>query len=226
MEAKLTLNRKVIGHPGAKGSATELEWTSMLSTYLPRRYCADKAFVLDCKGYLSDEIDIVIYDRQYSPFILHQNGVAFIPAECVYAIIEVKQTLSRTNIRYAQNKAASVRRLHRTSLPIQHAGGVHPARKPAHILAGIVALDGKLAKGNRDLLSGSTEHEMLNFGCSLKGGIYFQLPEIHPWQKNTPPYKLTVSEDSNGLVNFFMNLVSELQKVGTVGAMDMAAYLK
>src|SRR3954470_21851007 len=82
MEVKLTLNRKIVGHPGAKGLATELEWISMLSTYLPRRYCADKAFVIDSKGHVSDEIDIVIYDRQYSPFILHQNGVVFIPAEC------------------------------------------------------------------------------------------------------------------------------------------------
>src|SRR5690242_12125759 len=111
MEAKLTFNRRLIHHPGAKGTATELEWVSMLSTYLPRRYCADKAFVLDSNGRISDEIDIVIYDRQYSPFILHQNGVAFIPAECVYAVLEVKQTLSRKNIQYAQNKAASVRRL-------------------------------------------------------------------------------------------------------------------
>lgn len=36
----------------------------MLSTYLSKRYCADKAFVIDSIGNISDEIDIVIYDRQ------------------------------------------------------------------------------------------------------------------------------------------------------------------
>src|ERR1700721_930198 len=109
MEAKLTFNRKVVNHPTAKGTATELEWTEMLSTYLPKRYCADCAFVIDADGNISEQIDIVIFDRQYSPFILRQNGVTYIPAECVYAVIEVKQDLSKKNIAYAKKKAASVR---------------------------------------------------------------------------------------------------------------------
>lgn len=226
MEAKLTFSRRVVDHPGAKGEATELEWTSMLSTYLPRRYCADKAFVLDSDGGISNEIDIVIYDRQYSPFILHQNGVAFVPAECVYAVLEVKQSLSRKNILYAQQKASSVRQLSRTSLPIPHAGGVFAAKTPARILAGIVALDGKLAKSTRPILVDAPETEILNFGCSLTGRVYFRLPDVQPWTAAAAPHRVEVSEDANGLVNFFMNLVAELQKVGTVVAMDTAAYLR
>jgi hypothetical protein len=226
MEVRLTFNRKIIGHPGAKGGATELEWTTMLSTYLPRRYCADKAFVIDSEGDISQEIDIVIYDRQYSPFILHQNGVAYIPAECVYAVIEVKQTLSKTNIEYAQKKAASVRRLKRTSLPIPHAGGTYDAKKPARILAGIVALDGKLPASQLTALQNANENHILNFGCSLLGNSYFSLPDLHPWKRNPRPYAVRHSTDKNGLVNFFMNLVAELQKVGTVVAMDTNAYLK
>jgi hypothetical protein len=138
----------------------------------------------------------------------------------------VKQTLSRPNIRYAQKKAASVRRLHRTSLPIQEINSVRDPRVPATILAGIVALDGNLARSNRDLLSNATDREMIHFGCSLKGKVYFRLENIHPWQANATPYQLAVSEDSNELVNFFVNLVAALQKVGTVVAMDTAAYLK
>lgn len=226
MEVRLTFNRKVMSHPGAKGGATELEWVTMLSTYLPRRYCADKAFVIDFEGGISQEIDIVIYDRQYSPFILHQNGVAYVPAECVYAVIEVKQTLSKLNIEYAQKKAASVRRLKRTTLPIPHAGGIYPAKKPARILAGIVALDGKLPKSQVRALKSATQNEILNFGCSLLGNSYFSLPDLHPWKRNAKPYTIRHSTDRNGLVNFFMNLVSELQKVGTVVAMDTRVYLK
>ena len=173
MEAKLTFNRKVVKHPTAKGTATELEWIETLSTYLPKRYCADCAFVIDSGGNISEQIDIVIFDRQYSPFILRQNGVTYIPAECVYAVIEVKQDLSKKNIEYAQKKASSVRKLKRTSVPIPHAGGVFPAKKPARILAGIVALDGKLSKENQKKLSNTNEFSVLNFGCSLIGKTYF-----------------------------------------------------
>lgn len=226
MEAKLTFNRKVVKHPTAKGTATELEWVDTLSTYLPKRYCADCAFVIDSKGNISEQIDIVIFDRQYSPFILRQNGVTYIPAECVYAVIEVKQDLSKKNIKYAQKKAMSVRKLHRTSVPIPHAGGVFDAKKPARILAGIVALEGKLSKENQKGLSNTSEVSILNFGCSLIGKTYFSFPNLHPWKVNKKPYLLKHSIDQNSLVNFFMNLLTELQKVGTVSAIDIAAYLK
>lgn len=111
MRAKLTLNRKILTHPVAKGDANELEWIDMLSSYLPSRYRADKAFVIDCDGKISDQLDIVIYDRHYSPFILKQNGLTYIPAESVYAVIEVKPTLNSKYVEYAAKKAFSVRRL-------------------------------------------------------------------------------------------------------------------
>lgn len=60
--------------------------------------------------------------------------------ESVYAVIEAKQNLTRANIIYAGRKAASVRRLHRTSAPIVHAGGTYPiVREPFPIIAGIVS---------------------------------------------------------------------------------------
>jgi hypothetical protein len=226
MEAKLTFNRKVVNHPTAKGTATELEWAEMLSTYLPRRYCVECAFVIDSVGNISEQIDLVIFDRQYSPFILKQNGVTYIPAECVYAVIEVKQNLSKQNIKYAQDKAASVRKLKRTSAPIPHAGGVYDPKKPARILAGLVALEGTITKKDKEILSNAAEDKILNFGCSLTGKTYFSFPELHPWDKNDKPYKMLCHLDENSLVNFFMNFVYELQKVGTVAAIDINAYLK
>ena len=226
MEAKLTFNRDVISHPSTKGVASELEWVEMLSTYLPRRYCADSAFVIDSKNNISEQIDIVIFDRQYSPFILKQNGITYIPAESVYAVIEVKQDLSKKHIKYAQGKASSVRKLYRTSVPIPHAGGEYPAKKPAKILAGLVAIDGTISSDSKKILSDCEEGRILNFGCSLRGKTYFSLPEIHPWKKNGKPYNVSIKKDENSLVNFFMNLLTELQKVATVPAIDISSYLK
>lgn len=226
MEAKLTFNRAVIDHPTAKGDFTELEWVEMLSTYLPKRYSADKAYVIDSDGNLSNQLDIVIFDRQYSPFILRQNGITYIPAECVYAVIEVKQDLSKKNMVYTQNKAESVRKLKRTTIKIPHAGGIYPAKKHARILAGILALDGSLSKEVQKILSEADETKVINFGCSLVGKTYFSLPDFHPWDSNKQPYRLNLQKDDNSLVNFFINLVSELQKLGTVPAMDIKAYLK
>ena len=71
--------------------------------------------MIDCKGNISDEIDMVIYDQQYSPFLFNRDTSLFIPAESVYAVLEIKQDLNKKHIEYAGRKASSVRLLHRTS---------------------------------------------------------------------------------------------------------------
>ena len=114
MAAQLTTNRECIPHQGEKGEASEKCWQDVLRK-LPRRYGIEKAFVVDSLDQCSDQIDIVIFDQQYSPFIFDQNGVKYVPAESVYAAIEVKQEIDKSTIEYAGSKAASVRKLKRTN---------------------------------------------------------------------------------------------------------------
>ena len=123
MVSRLSTNREVITHPGTKGDASELKWIEMLNNYLPQRYKVDKAFVLDSEGARSEQIDVVVYDRQYSPFLFHEGGAIYIPSESVYAVFEVKQSLNKDAIEYAGGKVESVRKLKRTSVKIPHAGG-------------------------------------------------------------------------------------------------------
>lgn len=220
MRTKLTLNRKILTHPVSKGDANELEWIDMLSSYLPSRYCADKAFVIDCDGNVSDQIDIVIYDRHYSPFILKQNGATYIPAESVYAIIEVKPNINTTNIGYASRKAESVRRLKRTTAPIIHAGGkIEKPKKPFYILAGVLTIEGNLSVTLKKQLEGLDKKSFLHFGCSLRDGTFW-------FKKNKRGrYYFEKSTKEEALIFFFLNLLSELQQLGTVPAIDLKAYI-
>ena len=75
MIAQLNTNRDFINHPSSKGDSLENTWIDWLRKYLPNRYCEDKAIIIDCTGQLSDQIDLVIYAQQYTPFVLTQNGV-------------------------------------------------------------------------------------------------------------------------------------------------------
>ena len=99
-----------------------------LDKYLPRRYQAATAHIVDSFGKFSQQVDVVVFDRQYSPFIVNCESQTVIPAESVYAVFEAKQTANAVLVAYAQEKVASVRRLHRTSLPIHYAKGVYPAK--------------------------------------------------------------------------------------------------
>ncbi len=67
--------------------------------------------MIDSTGTTSDQIDLVVYDRQYTPLLYNQAGQMYVPAEAVYAVAEVKQTLSKDHIAYAGAKGESVRKL-------------------------------------------------------------------------------------------------------------------
>ena len=224
MDAKLSLSRKTLTHPSTIGDFAELEWLALLSEYLPKRYGIEKGFVVDADGKVSDQIDIVIFDRQYTPFVFHQNGAKYIPCEAVYAVIECKQGITRANLAYAAKKSKSVRSLRRTSIPIVHAGGIFPAKKPHNILTGLLCVGGNLSKGARLYVEGLRPAECLNFVCALSG-TYLRLTAFDLWKRNTPPHQSKLIDSKLSLVMFVMNLISDLQGIGTVPAIDVQAYL-
>lgn len=226
MRSKLSLTRKVISHPTAKGDVSELEWIEMLSSYLPQRYSVNKAFVIDHEGNYSEQLDIVIFDRHYSPFIFKQDGASYIPAECVYAVIEVKQTLDKGHIEYTAKKAKSVRKLLRTSAKIVQADGREfEPKKPPRILAGILSLSGKITKPLEKKIASLPEDQLVNFGCSLDGG-FFLIEDLHPWKTLPSPVKIkSINDENKSLIMFFLALISELQKMGTIPAIEIDKYL-
>nr|WP_320146519.1 DUF6602 domain-containing protein [uncultured Anaeromusa sp.] len=223
MIAKLSTSRSSIAHPGTKGDATELNWLQWLKDYLPKRYCVDKAFVIDCNDNISDQIDIVIYDQQYSPFVFNQDAVIFIPAESVYAIFEVKQDLSKEHIEYAGQKAESVRTLARTSIPIPHAGGYYPPKPHNKILAGILTLSSTWSDPLGDTfethINALSENQQVDIGCALESGSF-----LVNYQSN--PVSILKSTAEESFIFLFLNLLIELQKMATIPAMDIRAYAK
>lgn len=181
MLTRLNSIRKNVTHAPTKGNVVEQSWIQFLSKYLPNRYCVDTAFVVDHTGTRSDQIDLVIYDKQYSPFVFHQEGVTFIPAESVYAIFEIKQVLNKAHIEYAAGKAESVRALKRTSVPIVHAGGTFPPRPIFDIVAGLITTSSDWSpslygKSIYDVMNTLKPWQRLNIGCTLDSGS-FQLKQ-------------------------------------------------
>ena len=139
LSVKLKLSSKSITHDGVMGEVNEQNFIEVLRKYLPNRYAVDSAIVIDSNGATSDQIDIVIFDQQYTPTLLDQHDHRFIPAESVYAVFEVKPTINKVYLEYAAKKAESVRVLERTSVPISHVGGEPIVKELFPILSGIVA---------------------------------------------------------------------------------------
>jgi hypothetical protein len=219
IQTKLQTSRKTLAHPGTKGDASELVWLELFETYLPQRYQAMKAHVVDSTGSFSEQIDVVIVDRQYSPFIFRYNGQTVVPAESVYAVFEAKQSIDSDMVKYAQQKVASVRKLHRTSLPIPHAGGTFPPKPLIPIYGGILTFESEWSPGLGEALKKSLEKNTktgrLDIGCIAAHGYFYH-------DKTTG--ELNMISGGKPATSFLFKLISELQFSGTVPMIDILAY--
>lgn len=224
-EAAQELNREYAIHQGTKGQATESSWIDLLQEYLPNRYAIERAMVVDSNGDASQQIDIVIFDRQYTPFVINFGGIVYIPAESVYAVFEVKQDISKEHIEYTSEKVHSVRRLLRTSALITDHTGQQRQKKLFEIPAGILTLSSSWTPGLGDSFeeairnSWSTEHGRIHLGCVLSEGGFRVVSENNQLTIET-------SDSEASLMYFLMSLFKTLQPLGTVPAVDMNEYLK
>lgn len=220
IQQKLATVRRTFAHPGTKGDASEAVWLELLQTYLPKRYSAASAHVVDSAGAFSDQIDVVVFDRQYSPFIFSYQGQTVIPAESVYAVFEAKQTINADQVRYAHDKVASVRRLQRTSLPIPHAGGVYPPKELQHILGGLLTLESDWTPPLGDALIAALgkgdDEERLDLGCVATHGLFgcdaIGCGVVSPIEKPATA--------------FLFELIARLQENATVPMIDVRAYAR
>lgn len=219
IQHKLKIVRQTMGHAVAKGDASEGVWLEMLQNYIPERYQIARTFVIDSRDTCSRQMDVVIFDRQYSPFIFKYQGELVVPAESVYAVFEAKQTINAAYIVEAKEKIASVRRLYRTSLPIPHAGGTYPPKPLPHIIGGILAFDSDwtpaFGKSLEDALRTDNSDERIDVGCVAAHG-HFGLSH------NKMDYAFHISEKA--ATAFLFGLISQLQASATVPMIDVQAY--
>lgn len=169
-------------------------------------------------------MDIVIYDRQYSPFVFYHNGVIYVPAKSVYAVFEVKPKMNKENLEYAAGKIESVRKLKRTSAAILHAGGkIQTPKKPFKIIGGILTTKSKwnppLGENFEKIVLSFEEEKAKDIGCSLSGGSFLV-------DKESEEDQLKKIKEDEVLIFFFLHLSMELQNKGTVPAMDILEYAK
>ncbi len=223
MRAALEAERDVIDHPGLKGSASEGRWRELLETHLPRRYRVATGVVVDHEGRKSRQTDVIIHDAQYCPLFRKHGGLSYVPAESVYAVLDVKQVVDAESLRDAALKARSVRRLSRTSGTIIDRGREMPPREPPPILAGIVALTSGWSSGLgahfRTQLAKHVGTDSLDLGCALNAGA-FEVPD------GQGPRSVVTTAKEVSLVSFFLGLLRRLKGLGTVPAINWSSYEK
>jgi hypothetical protein len=209
-------------HPTDLGDASELHWIEALREFLPGRYHVEKARVLDSRGEISLQIDAIIFDRHYCPLWFHDSGSHYVPAESVYAALEVKQDFSKEHLKEASDKVESVRRLHRTNGPFPTANGLVENRgEPFSILGGILATRSSWTSGLGDpfesALLGEPDQRRLDLGCALADGAFeMSVGDDGPRVRKSAP--------DAALIFLLLRLFERLQALGTVPAIELEEY--
>lgn len=104
-----------ISHGPTTGFARELVLKELLSQYLPAKVSVGSGIVIDSEGRMSKEVDLVIYDSLNTPFILNYSDKVLIPIECVYAVIEVKSSLRKSEIMSAGENIKSIKNMKKSA---------------------------------------------------------------------------------------------------------------
>lgn len=211
---------KAFGHSTEKGNASESVWIVFFNKYLPMRYKALKGQVIDSFGQQSDQIDVLIVDRFYTPLMFTLHDVTVVPAESVYAVFEVKPEFNASTIEYARQKTASVRKLKRTSRSIPNAVETSPAKTPFNIVGGILALNSGWNPTFGEPLKLALSKELnyknyLDIGCSADSGIFVR----------SRSGNVDISKTERAVALFLLKFIHMLQELGTVPMIDMQAYI-
>ena len=229
MLQKLQTGAFSLVHSGSKGDNTEANWIEWFRAYLPKRYKVDKAIIIDSTGKQSQQMDLVIYDAQYSYLVFHQGDTKLIPAESVYAVFEVKQELNKEYIEYAGEKAKSVRSLHRTSARIKHAGGDYDPKPLHEILAGVLTTRSTwaypIASNVAKYVWERGHEDRLDVVCSISDNTFVidHNTFVSQYDETQTP-SIRFCEKDESLVFLLLNLLRRLQDIGTVPAIDFSKY--
>lgn len=217
--------RAATAHPSIKGGATENEWIRLFREYLPARYAVGTGFVVDSQDQLSEQQDVLIFDRHFTPILYCQEPLLYVPAEGVYAAFEVKQSLDKASVAYASGKAKSLRRLRRATTAVPTLHGRASAEPQIPILAGILTHTCEWSDGLGDSFTaaiGSTSQDpagRLDLGCCVNAGSFSISYTASGLYINTARQQLT-------LAYFYFSLLERLQSLGNACAIDYTEYLK
>lgn len=194
-------------HPTSSGAATEQQWIKLFELYLPQRYRAAPAFVIDSAGRRSRQIDLAVFDNLYSPLLFPHSAGLHIPAESIYAVFEIKPSFTRQLVRDAHIKAASVRALTRSS-----------RTRPPHILAGLLATRSlwtpdTFAPNLRSALD--AVGNSLDLGCCLALGSF-------EYRRRA----VRISDPAESLIFFVIRLIERLRALSPAPAADWTLYAR
>lgn len=85
------LNLKVDNHHLTAGHNREKIWLDLFRQIIPMKFAIKQGvFLIDATGKVSNEVDIAVFDEQFTPYIFNYGNIHFIPIEAVALVVQCK----------------------------------------------------------------------------------------------------------------------------------------
>jgi len=105
-------------HNGLRGNHRATALGQFLTNHLPNTFKVAKGQARDYKDNVTGELDLLIYDQLMAAPIQSDAETLIVPAEALYAVIEVKSILTKDEIETCFTRAEKVRSLKPFKKPI------------------------------------------------------------------------------------------------------------
>lgn len=106
----------MIDHPGEKGTSRENALIKYLRPHIPDKYEMSEGIIVDSQDHQSKQVDVIIHDKNTTPFLQDTSLSKIIPIECVYSVIEVKSLLTKDTLEQSIKNIQSVRSLYKNTI--------------------------------------------------------------------------------------------------------------
>lgn len=84
---------KYKNHGSTIGGFREDIWRELFVQMVPKKFVVEQSvFIMDSNGQVSPEVDLVIFDEIYTPYIFRKGRLKFIPIEAVAVAVECKSS--------------------------------------------------------------------------------------------------------------------------------------
>ena len=96
-------------HTGEFGIYRERIVKDFVRAFIPQRFDIGSGFIISANDDVSTQCDLIIYDRDLTPFIKSNENQIFYPVETVVGVCEVKSILSKVEFQKSIHKLSKVK---------------------------------------------------------------------------------------------------------------------
>lgn len=208
-----------IQHNGVKGTAREDLLKEYLKNLLPNKYSISSGIIIDNTQTQSRQQDFIINDSFDFPSFFKTQSNSILPIESVYATIEIKSSLTYSNLKDALENIKSVRKLHR----LKSKEEISFYNKQIYPLGFIFAYTSKLSLEKillklNELNENSDLGKQVSVICILDKGIIIPVLKENISQIQIVPsddtiYTFSESKIKESLYSFYLILLEYLNSI-------------